>query len=225
MNGRFSVNPSARLSLMFDVWRLYSVEWVFFCVCGFQSFCVLRQRLRWFVGRCLCWSLWFLPTALPSPNFSRGVWSEVVLLRSEYKLVVGCRWKCVNCADYDICGGCENLYLIVKQHNIYHTFLKLHYPLASGVNVRLFSSPPIRTIFILKIFAIPAIFTIRRSLSSLTPKLSKSPRGRSAIFLICTPTIWKTKQKEATRRKKLLWSEEPRTRTRSKARKLILRIC
>lgn len=61
--------------------------------------------------------------------------------------IIGVRWKCLNCSDYgtyycfppllstDICTGCENLFLTVKQHNVYHSFAKLHFPLSDNVDV------------------------------------------------------------------------------------------
>jgi len=42
--------------------------------------------------------------------------------------IIGLRWKCGNCADYDLCWACENKGAALR-HNPHHIFLKIHDPL------------------------------------------------------------------------------------------------
>eukprot|EP01125_Pyxidicula_operculata_P009288 TRINITY_DN3062_c0_g1_i3.p1 TRINITY_DN3062_c0_g1~~TRINITY_DN3062_c0_g1_i3.p1 ORF type:complete len:413 (-),score=83.89 TRINITY_DN3062_c0_g1_i3:113-1351(-) len=43
--------------------------------------------------------------------------------------IVGIRYKCLNCKDYDICQFCEEIYLELRAHSIQHVFLKIKNPL------------------------------------------------------------------------------------------------
>lgn len=44
------------------------------------------------------------------------------------KTVVGIRYKCYNCADYDLCEACEETNLSVGTHDATHIFLKIYKP-------------------------------------------------------------------------------------------------
>eukprot|EP01114_Cavostelium_apophysatum_P019302 TRINITY_DN6183_c0_g1_i1.p1 TRINITY_DN6183_c0_g1~~TRINITY_DN6183_c0_g1_i1.p1 ORF type:complete len:121 (-),score=5.55 TRINITY_DN6183_c0_g1_i1:41-403(-) len=49
--------------------------------------------------------------------------------------IVGLRYKCSTCPDFDLCSGCESLDL----HDAKHLFLKIRKPLLAGVGPQ----PPI----------------------------------------------------------------------------------
>ena len=48
------------------------------------------------------------------------------------KTIVGVRYKCANCPDYDLCGACEALNDNGRVHDRTHLFLKIAMPLPGG---------------------------------------------------------------------------------------------
>eukprot|EP01126_Amoeba_proteus_P016411 TRINITY_DN1759_c0_g1_i3.p1 TRINITY_DN1759_c0_g1~~TRINITY_DN1759_c0_g1_i3.p1 ORF type:complete len:114 (+),score=2.47 TRINITY_DN1759_c0_g1_i3:110-451(+) len=49
--------------------------------------------------------------------------------------IVGPRYKCMNCLDYDMCSYCEGLFMTLRQHDIYHVFAKINVPLKRTLDV------------------------------------------------------------------------------------------
>jgi len=52
--------------------------------------------------------------------------------------ILGIRYKCMNCNDYDLCEFCEDNYMQLQLHNIHHIFLKVRKPLPQNRPTMLF---------------------------------------------------------------------------------------
>jgi len=49
------------------------------------------------------------------------------------KKIIGIRYKCSNCPDYDLCESCESVNLEKSLHDPTHVFLKIYRPIPYGI--------------------------------------------------------------------------------------------